>query len=166
MSTLIYIKKKKKVINSKDPYYFFEKTDGIRYFLFFSKEGSFFVDRKMQFHLIKDLKNSISFMSTIIDGEIVFDIILKEKIFMVFDIIQLNKKTLMNENLGSRIESIKQFFNLYKENQGSFPFKIKMKNFFLGDQFLTFSNSFHKCENGECIFEYQGRFLTISFSSF
>eukprot|EP00008_Paramoeba_atlantica_P012441 CAMPEP_0201479966 /NCGR_PEP_ID=MMETSP0151_2-20130828/4571_1 /ASSEMBLY_ACC=CAM_ASM_000257 /TAXON_ID=200890 /ORGANISM="Paramoeba atlantica, Strain 621/1 / CCAP 1560/9" /LENGTH=666 /DNA_ID=CAMNT_0047861695 /DNA_START=170 /DNA_END=2170 /DNA_ORIENTATION=- len=111
-----------------------EKADGIRYFLFVSQKGVYLIDRKFDFFEIQgfnSLRELFPEGKTIVDGEIVTDLVTDNPKYVVFDLIELNGENHAQQDTFKRHEKIGEFIGILRRNvTGQWPFEILGKFFF------------------------------------
>jgi hypothetical protein len=97
-------------------YYLTEKTDGVRYLFYIMRNESgngnicFFMNRSIKYFTVPngDILANLFPPSTVLDGEIVFNINLKKSIFLIFDILCYDSKSKIDLPFIKRYECIKQ----------------------------------------------------------
>lgn len=126
MESYIKLVKKKKFIgskpitftsesyNKKTEYAVTPKLDGLRIFLFFSKNGVYYINSKLEFKKISPIKSNLS--GTLVDGELV------NNNFIAFDILYYKNKKLTELPLKKRLEFLDKL-----------PF-IKQKTYLFGNE--------------------------------
>lgn len=138
-------------------YYVCEKTDGIRYLMYCTREGErdihYLIDRKNDYYYIpglhfpkQDDRTFASFHSeTILDGELVEDSYPdrpSELKFLVFDCLVLDGDLLTTKPLDKRLARFKEWvLKPYKELWKAFPDEIQHRPFAVEDKATQFSYS-------------------------
>jgi mRNA guanylyltransferase len=138
-------------------YFVCEKTDGIRYLMYCTREGEkdihYLIDRRNDYYYIpglhfpkQDDKSFASFHSeTILDGELVEDIYPdghSELKFLVFDCLVLDGDLLATKALDKRLARFKEWvLKPYKELYKAFPEEIQHRPFAVEDKATQFSYS-------------------------
>lgn len=138
-------------------YYVCEKTDGIRYLMYCTRDGDrdihYLIDRKNDYYYIPGLhfpkqedKTFASFHSeTIFDGELVEDTYPdapSELKFLVFDCLVLDGDLLTTKPLDKRLARFKEWvLKPYRELWKAFPEEIQHRPFAVEDKATQFSYS-------------------------
>ncbi|KHJ33992.1 putative mrna capping enzyme [Erysiphe necator] len=139
-----------KELENKD-YYVCEKTDGMRYLLYFTEDEAgreihYFINRKNEFWFIPRGKFHCPTLQdrqgwhtkTIVDGELVIDTLPSgetQPVYLVFDCMVLNGQSLMNRTLDKRLgyfndrifDPYKKLFKIYHEEVQYQHFVMKLK---------------------------------------
>ncbi|ERF70410.1 hypothetical protein EPUS_05229 [Endocarpon pusillum Z07020] len=138
-------------------YYVCEKTDGIRYLMYCTRDGDrdihYLIDRKNDYYYVpglhfpkQDDKTFASFHSeTIFDGELVEDTYPdghSELKFLVFDCLVLDSDLLTTKPLDKRLARFKEWvLKPYKELWKAFPEELQHRPFAVEDKATQFSYS-------------------------
>ena len=138
-------------------YYVCEKTDGIRFLMYCSRDGDkdihYLIDRKNDYYYVPALhfpkpddKSFSSFHDqTILDGELVEDSLpdgRSELKFLVFDCLVLDGDLLASKTLDRRLARFKEWvLKPYKELFKAYPDEIQHRPFALEDKDSQFSYS-------------------------
>jgi mRNA guanylyltransferase len=138
-------------------YYVCEKTDGIRYLMYCTRDGDrdihYLIDRKNDYYYIPNLhfpkqddKTFASFHSeTIFDGELVEDSYQdghSELKFLVFDCLVLDGDLLTAKPLDKRLARFKEWvLKPYKELWKAYPEEVQHRPFAIEDKATQFSYS-------------------------
>lgn len=100
---------------SEEPYLMSEKSDGVRYmFLMFihpstGVEYSIMMNRALEMYKISVCANKEYFKGTIMDGELVRDKAIKNKlVFKIFDAVIVAGNNIANDKLSERLEWVKE----------------------------------------------------------
>lgn len=137
-------------ILTHEDYYVCEKSDGTRLLMYCSqtddgREAVFLIDRKNSYYAIPrlhfPLPNDASckkfHTDTIIDGELVLDIIdgQKQLVFLTFDLLMYQGKDIRSRDLPGRLGKLKdmflqpmnKFLKANSEQRKRFPFRVEFK---------------------------------------
>jgi mRNA guanylyltransferase len=143
-------------------YFVCEKTDGIRYLLYVTADGDdqeavYLIDRKNDYWFIaernihfprKDAEREDAFVSgTLLDGELVMDEAVdeqghkyKEPKYLIFDVLALGGKVMMNRTLDKRIAYIQDSLMApYKALLKKYPQEVPMQAFKVEMKQMEFS---------------------------
>ncbi|KAJ3484333.1 hypothetical protein NLG97_g7078 [Lecanicillium saksenae] len=129
-------------------FYVCEKSDGIRYLLYATRDESggeahYLIDRKNDYwfipnrnlHFPLDSDQTAFHYDTVLDGELVWDTKLnggKEPRFLIFDCLVMDGQGLMDRTLDKRLAYIKERFHYpYKRLFKEFPEELKFQPFFV-----------------------------------
>lgn len=138
-------------------YYVCEKTDGIRYLMYCTRDGErdihYLIDRRNDYYYIpglhfpkQDDRTFASFHSeTIFDGELVEDVYpdgRSELKFLVFDCLVLDGDLLTSKPLDKRLARFKEWvLKPYKKLWEAYPEEIQHRPFVVEDKATQFSYS-------------------------
>lgn len=131
-----------------DSYYVCEKSDGIRYLLYSTRDESggeahYLIDRKNDYwfitnrnlHFPLDNDQTAFHVDTVLDGELVWDNKAgggQEPRFLIFDCLVMDGQVLMDRTLDKRLAYIKErFYTPYKRLFKEFPEELKFQPFYV-----------------------------------
>jgi mRNA guanylyltransferase len=137
-------------------YYVCEKSDGMRYLLYLTKDDEgdechYLIDRKNDYWYVPKFglhfpfpppDDNESHSDTLIDGELVFDKVngVTQPKYLVFDCMVLDRVPLMNRTLDKRIAYFEsKVFKPYKECLEKYPEEKQYMHFFVGLKRMEFS---------------------------
>ncbi|KAM3428369.1 hypothetical protein MY4824_008858 [Beauveria thailandica] len=129
-------------------YYVCEKSDGIRYLLYATRDESgaeahYLIDRKNDYwfitnrnlHFPLDSDQTAFHIDTVLDGELVWDSKPnggREPRFLIFDCLVMDGQVLMDRTLDKRLAYIRERFHTpYKRLFKEFPEELKFQPFFV-----------------------------------
>lgn len=138
----------------REDYYVCEKSDGIRYLLYLTDDGSggeshYLIDRKNDYWWVKGVHiptpggESSFHRDTLLDGELVIDVLpdgRREPVYLVFDCMVIHGQNLMSRGLQKRLgyfhneiyTPYKSLFTKYPDERRFQPFVVGMKDMQLG----------------------------------
>jgi mRNA guanylyltransferase len=120
----------------KGDYWVSEKSDGLRYLLFIVDQGSYLVDRRMDFYQIHKFPLLIELFGasgvTLLDGEMVRNLRTGKLMYLIFDILALNGQTNigmynLSERLGIVGKKVVSVFRDSVHERGGKDYYLKLQ---------------------------------------
>ncbi|KKY20881.1 putative mrna-capping enzyme subunit alpha [Phaeomoniella chlamydospora] len=141
---------------TRQDYYVMEKTDGIRFLMYLTREGPdkeihYLIDRKNDYYYVPDLHFPAPddptyakfHADTLLDGELVRDTYPNGKSelkYLVFDCLVMDGKSLMQRTLDKRLAYFKEMIlKPYKQMYKEMPQEIQYRPFAVEDKTTQFS---------------------------
>lgn len=145
----------------RQDYYVMEKTDGVRFLMYFTREGPqkeihYLIDRKNDYYFVPNLHFPIPddpnfgkfHTDTLLDGELVRDNYPNgqtELKFLVFDCLIIDGKSLMQRTLDKRLAYFKELIlRPYRSMYKAMPQEIQYRPFAVEDKSTEFSYGVEK----------------------